>query len=74
MLRALRRLTILHKLTAKLEANKVWIMNCFSKHNKTLNKLSFLRVNLMRRLAAFDWLYYCATLWKHDRFFVLSDI
>jgi hypothetical protein len=38
-------------LTAKLEANKTWIMNCFSKHNKAQKPQRFLRVNLMRWLA-----------------------
>jgi len=33
-----------------------------------------LRVNLMRRLAAFDLLYYRAALWKHGGFNVLNDI
>jgi hypothetical protein len=37
-------------------------------------KTELLRVNLMRLLAAFDLLYYCAALWKHDRFNVLNDI
>ncbi len=49
-------------------------MNLFSEHNKTLKKTELLRVNLMRLLAAFDLLYYCAALWKHDGFNVLNDI
>jgi hypothetical protein len=49
-------------------------MNLFSEHNKTLKKTELLRVNLMRLLAAFDLLYYCAALWKNDRFNVLNDI
>jgi hypothetical protein len=49
-------------------------MNEFSKHNKTLKNTALLRVNLMRLLAAFELLYYCAALWKYDRFNVLNDI
>jgi hypothetical protein len=49
-------------------------MNCFSKYNETLKKTELLRVNLMRLLAAFELLYYCAALWKNDRFNVLNDI
>ncbi len=49
-------------------------MNCFSKHNKTLKKTELLRVNLMHLLAAFELLYYCAALWKRNRFNVLNDI
>ena len=49
-------------------------MNCFSKYNKTLKKTELLRVNLMRWLAAFALLYYCAVFRKHDSFFVLTNI
>ena len=49
-------------------------MNCFSKYNKTLKKTELLRVNLMRWLAAFDWLYYRAVFRKQDSFNVLNEI
>jgi hypothetical protein len=45
----------------------------FFQAQQDFKKTELLRVNLMRRLAAFDLLNYRAALWKHGGFNILND-
>jgi hypothetical protein len=60
-------------LTAKLKPLN-FDYELFSQAQQDFEKTELLRVNLMHLLAAFELLYYRATLWKYDRFDDLNDI